>query len=261
DPELLCFLCSSVFQRFCFLNPGDLWRFLQLWRSLALSAIMPIHTPSFDLCHQCSSVVRFWFAGLAGSARSFGFGLPPSNTLTRSNISIKVVPGRLYALKDREMAEKMHRSSDVPDFDSYPGSPPINESDKLLQKGHSSLEQHAAELGAAAGKLVFMVKQAGAKVEGLPRHAALDRLSKLGEETRARAGRLGVGREERAHNWTEAAGEKTADLPRLAREQTQELGRRVKTGLAQAKGRARHIGREYPLHVALSAGAVGFLLG
>ena len=159
------------------------------------------------------------------------------------------------------MAERMHRSSDVPDFDSYPGSPPINESDRLLQKGHSSLEQRAAELGAVAGKVVFMIKQARAKVEALPRNSALDRLNKLGEETRARAERLRTAAAERAHQWTETAREKTADLARLAREQTQELGRRAKTGFTQAKSRARHIGREYPLHVALSAGAVGFLLG
>src|SRR5262249_2250631 len=76
-----------------------------------------------------------------------------------------------------------------------------------------------------------------------------------------RAERLRTAAAERAHQWTETAREKTADLARLAREQTQELGRRAKTGFAQAKSRARHIGREYPLHVALSAGAVGFLLG
>jgi len=159
------------------------------------------------------------------------------------------------------MAERMHRSSDVPEIDSYPGAPPINESDRLLQKGHSSLEQRAAELGAAAGKLVFMVKQARAKVKDLRHHSALDRLSRLGEETRARAERLRVTAKERAHQWTETAREKTADLTRLAREQTQELGRRAKTGFAQAKGRARHIGHEYPLHVALAAGGIGFLLG
>src|SRR5215813_9470054 len=164
-------------------------------------------------------------------------------------------------LKDPEMAERLHRSSEVPDFDSYPALPPINESDRRLQKGHSALEHRAAELGAAAGKVVFMIKRARAKVEGLPRHSALDSLNKLGEETRARAERLRVTAAERAQQWTDAARGKTADLGRLAREQTQELGRRAKEGYSRAKDRANHIGREYPLHVALSAAALGFLAG
>lgn len=163
--------------------------------------------------------------------------------------------------KDPEMAERKHRSSDVPDFDSYPASRPIGESETLLQKRHSSLEQRAAELGAAAGKVAFMVKKARAKVEGLPHGPALDRLSRLGEETRVRAERVRAAAAERARQLKETARGKTADLRRLAEEQSRELARRAKAGYSRAKDRANHIGREYPLHVALSAGVAGFLLG
>ena len=164
-------------------------------------------------------------------------------------------------LKDPEMAERKHRSSDVPDFDSYPASRPIEESARLLQKGRSSLEQRAADLGAAAGRVVFMVRKARAKLEGQPRQSALDRLNRLGEKTRVRAEQMRVATSERARQLKEAAREKTADLGRLAREQSQELGRRAKVGYSRAKDRANHIGHEYPLHVALSAGVVGLLLG
>jgi ElaB/YqjD/DUF883 family membrane-anchored ribosome-binding protein len=159
------------------------------------------------------------------------------------------------------MAERIHRSSDVPAPDNFPGSPLTNETDRLLERRHSQLEQRAADLGAAAGKVVFMVKQARTKVENLPHHPARDQLNRIGEATLAQAERLRAATAERAHQWTEAAREKTSDFARLARARAQDLGRQAKAGYSHAKDRANHIGREYPLHVALAAGAAGFLLG
>jgi hypothetical protein len=56
------------------------------------------------------------------------------------------------------MDESMHNSSDIPNFDTYPSAPP----DRLLDTksvGRSSLEERAAELGAAAGRIAVILRQ------------------------------------------------------------------------------------------------------
>src|SRR3954447_9517509 len=92
------------------------------------------------------------------------------------------------------MAERLHRSADVPTYDTYPASPPVsgNESlppDHLLEEGRpaSPLEQRGAELGAAAGKVVSIVRQARMRAERLPQHPVVDRLGNMADNARARA--------------------------------------------------------------------------
>ena len=179
------------------------------------------------------------------------------------------------------MAERLHRSSDVPNFDTYPASPPVNESEtlenrllaegraRLLEEGRlreegrqpSSLEQRAADLGAAAGKVVSIVRRARVSVEHLPGHPVFNHLSGLAENARARAEYLAAKTGKRAQRLVQSAREKTADLGRQTREKTADLGRQARFGYYRARLRANQTAREYPVHVVVAAGVVGFLIG
>jgi ElaB/YqjD/DUF883 family membrane-anchored ribosome-binding protein len=173
------------------------------------------------------------------------------------------------------MAERLPRSSDVPSFDTYPASPPVSESEtlenrllaegrsRLLEEGRqpSSLEQRAADLGAAAGKVVSIVRRARVSVEHLPDHPVFNHLSGLAENARARAEYLGAKAGKRAQRLVQSAREKTSDLGRQARETTADLGRQARFGYYRARLRANQTAREYPVHVVVAAGVVGFLIG
>ena len=136
------------------------------------------------------------------------------------------------------MAER-HQSSDVPAFDTYPSPPPVNDSERLLEKGRSPLEQRAADLGTAAGKVVSIIRHARVTVRNLPEHPMVERISDL-------AG---------------GARDKTAELGRQVKERTADLGRQAKFGYYRARLRVNHTVRDYPVQVALAAGFVGFLIG
>jgi hypothetical protein len=153
------------------------------------------------------------------------------------------------------MVERAHRSADVPNFDTYPASPPA------IGEGPSSLEQRAAELGAAAGKVVSMVQQARTTAQNLSSLPVFDRIYILGDNARVRAERLRMVAAQHAQEWAKIASEKAAELGQRAQVRAAELGRQAKAGYSRAQVRAKHTMREYPVHVALAAGAVGFLAG
>lgn len=168
------------------------------------------------------------------------------------------------------MAETLHNSSDVPNFDSYPGAPPDRQ---IGQTGpepiaverafatRSSLEQHAAELGTAAGKVVVMVRRTKETVENLSQHAMYERISDLAESAMARADQLRQVAEDRTKELAHSAQAKAAELGRQAREKGEDLTRRAKEGYTRTRVRAQQTAHDYPIHVALVAGAIGFLIG
>ena len=177
------------------------------------------------------------------------------------------------------MAEGLHRSSDVPNFDTYPSPSPEGHAAPIGVERSSersserrSLEQHAAELGAMAGKVVVMMRQTKENLENLSHHAIYDRVTELAENTKARAGQLsrlaGTRAQElsqsaqvKAAEFRRQASEKSAEFARLASEKSAELARRAKTGYHQVNHNAKRTARKYPIHVALAAGAVGLFIG
>lgn len=161
------------------------------------------------------------------------------------------------------MAERAHDRSDIPNFDTYPASPPVERIDHVQEPAHahSALEQRAAELGAAAGKVVYMVKRARATARNLPDHPALDRLSGLAEETKARAEHLRNVAAERAKQLVQTAREKSTEFATHAREEGRKLRLQARSNYASTRRRAGEYAHENPLHVALAAGAAGFLIG
>jgi ElaB/YqjD/DUF883 family membrane-anchored ribosome-binding protein len=161
------------------------------------------------------------------------------------------------------MAERLHQTSDVPEFDTYPSTPPVNaappvnDSERLLEKGKSPLEQRAADLGTAAGKVVSMMR----KARGGGERPIADRISDLADDAKTRVDHLRSAAVENAQQLAQAAREKTSELGRQVREKTADLGRQAKFGYYRARLRANQTVREYPVHVAVAAGLIGFLIG
>lgn len=166
------------------------------------------------------------------------------------------------------MAERAHSSSEIPNFDTYPATPPVNRTEpvnhtnlELPEPSHSTMEQYAAELGTAAGKVVHMVRQVRESAQHLPDHPALERIDNLAEQTRARAEHLRAVAAERAREWAKTAREKATEIAFRARQERRRLVLQAKSNYAQTRRRAGEVAHDYPVHVALAAGAVGFLIG
>lgn len=158
------------------------------------------------------------------------------------------------------MAESTHNSSDIPNFDTYPSTPP----ERLLDTksvGRSSLEERAAELGAAAGRIALILRQAKKNVENLAQHGIYDRVTNLAENAMVKTEELRRTATARAQELAHAAQDKAAELGIQARDKSVELGRQARTNYYRARLRANQTVREYPVQTALAAGAAGLLLG
>ena len=158
------------------------------------------------------------------------------------------------------MAESTHNSSDIPNFDTYPSTPP----ERLLDTksvGRSSLEERAAELGAAAGRIALILRQTKENVENLAQHEIYDRVTNLAETAKARTEQMRRTATARAQEIAHAAQDKAAELGIQARDKSVELGRQARTNYYRARLRANQTVREYPVQTALAAGAAGLLVG
>jgi ElaB/YqjD/DUF883 family membrane-anchored ribosome-binding protein len=158
------------------------------------------------------------------------------------------------------MAESMHNSSDIPNFDTYPSTPP----DRLLDSKsaeRSSLEERAAELGAAAGRVAVILRQTKENVENLAQHEIYDRVINLAENAKIRSENMRRVAANRVQELAQTAQDKAAELGTQAREKSVELGRQAKTNYFRARLRAHEVVREYPVQTALAAGAAGLLVG
>jgi ElaB/YqjD/DUF883 family membrane-anchored ribosome-binding protein len=168
------------------------------------------------------------------------------------------------------MAERMHKSSDIPNFDTYPATP----SDELAgYKGverssiarssieGSSLKQRAAELGAAAGKIALIMRETKENVENLAQYGIYDRMSRLAENARIRTESLRRRAARQVQKLTQVAENKAAELAQQAREKTTELGRQARSNYYRVRLKANQTVREHPVETALAAGAAGFLVG
>ena len=158
------------------------------------------------------------------------------------------------------MAESMHNSSDIPNFDTYPSTPP----DRMLgtkSVGRSSLEERAAELGAAAGRIALILRQTKENVEYLAQRGIYDRVTNLAENAMAKTEELRRTVATRAQEMAHAAQDKASELGIQARDKSVELGRQARTNYYRARLRANQTVREYPVQTALAAGAAGLLVG
>jgi ElaB/YqjD/DUF883 family membrane-anchored ribosome-binding protein len=158
------------------------------------------------------------------------------------------------------MAESMHNSSDIPNFDTYPSTPP----DRLLDSKsaeRSSLEERAADLGAAAGRIAMILRQTKENVENLAQHEIYDRVINLAENAKIRSENMRRVAANRVQELAHTAQGKAAELGTQAREKSVELGRLARTNYYRTRLRTQQTVREYPVQTALAAGAVGLLIG
>ncbi|HSK43573.1 MAG TPA: hypothetical protein VLA83_06760 [Candidatus Binatia bacterium] len=163
------------------------------------------------------------------------------------------------------MAESVHNSSDIPNFDTYPSTP----ADQLIDyksvatpsRERSSLEQRAAELGAAAGRIALIMRETKESIETLAQHKIYDRVTDLTENVKARTEQMRRDASVRLQEIAHVAQDKAAEIGNQAREKTVELGRQAKNNYLRAKLKANQTVREYPVETALAAGAVGILVG
>jgi ElaB/YqjD/DUF883 family membrane-anchored ribosome-binding protein len=168
------------------------------------------------------------------------------------------------------MAETLPRSSDIPNFDTYPGDPP--ETGNLApEPNKTALEQRASQVGAAMGKVVVMLRKSQDKLK--------DIASETGEEAGARLNNLTETAKDKAHEaanqmqelagnakaktqeWGRTAALRAGELRQLAAERAVELGSRARNNYFRARVKANQVTRDYPVHVVLAAGAVGLVLG
>ena len=158
------------------------------------------------------------------------------------------------------MAESAHNSSDIPNFDTYPSTPPERLLDTRSAE-RSSLEERAAELGAAAGRIALILRQTKENVENLAHHEIYDRVTQLTENVKARTEQMRRDANTRVHELAHAAQDKASELSIQAREKTAELGRQARMNYFRARLKAKQTVKEYPVETALAAGAVGVLIG
>jgi ElaB/YqjD/DUF883 family membrane-anchored ribosome-binding protein len=172
------------------------------------------------------------------------------------------------------MAERVHKSPDIPNFDTYPATP----SDELIDykrverssidrasiapsSNESTSLKQAAELGAAAGRIALIMRETKENVENLAQHGIYDRVRGLAENARIRTEGLRRRAGARVQELTHAVQDKAADLRDQAREKTVELGRQTRSNYYRVRLKANQTVREHPVETALAAGAAGFLLG
>ncbi|HEY2360521.1 MAG TPA: hypothetical protein VGK36_05360 [Candidatus Angelobacter sp.] len=158
------------------------------------------------------------------------------------------------------MAESIPNTSDIPKFDTYPSVPPERLLDTRSAE-RSSLEERAAELGAAAGRIALILRQTKENVENLAQHEIYDRVTHLTESVKARTERMRRDANARVHELAHAAQDKASELSIQAREKTAELGRQARINYFRARLKAKQTVRDYPVETALAAGAVGVLIG
>jgi len=147
------------------------------------------------------------------------------------------------------MAEPLHRSSEVPSFDTYPSGPELaREQDRLLpeETEGSPLEEYGAQLGSAAGQAVLALRRAQERVRNLT-------AVKKAKVTDIASARLEQVRDEAA-----VRGEK---LGRVVRERALEWRRQARNGVYRARLRAREVAHDRPTHVVIGAGVLGVVIG
>ena len=168
------------------------------------------------------------------------------------------------------MAETLRRSSDVPDFDTYPAETPPSR--QLAAGEQVPLERTAAQVGRTAGKVVALSRKVREKVNGAQNRvtndsrpqlvdAAKERIGDLTDTARAKAASVAEAAKEQTDYIVSAAREQAANLHQQARERAVELRQRARMEIYRARIRARQISKDYPFHVALGAGLLGLCLG
>lgn len=145
------------------------------------------------------------------------------------------------------MTETLYKSSDVPNFDTYPSQ----RSDHLLE--NPALVERAQQIGSALGKTVKNLRNARNRLQEFAdqtAQTAAARVSDLAETVKAKAG-----------DASQAAMARASELGDAVAEKAGQLGKRTKLQYFRTRLRANQISRDYPIHTLVAAGLAGVLFG
>ncbi len=145
------------------------------------------------------------------------------------------------------MTETLYKSSDVPEFDTYPSQ----RADHLQES--PALVKRAQQVGFALGNTVKNLRNARNRLQKLANETAqtaVARVNDLAETVKAKADDVG-----------QAAATRASELGDVVAEKAGQLGEKTKLQYFRARLRANQISRDYPIHTLVAAGAVGVLIG
>ena len=145
------------------------------------------------------------------------------------------------------MTETLYKSSDVPEFDTYPS----HRTDRLLES--PALVERAQQIGSALGTTVKNLRNARNRLRelaGQTAQTAVARANDLADTVKAKADDVSQAAKTRASELGDAVSEKAAHL-----------GEKTRLQYFRARLRANRISRDYPIHTLVAAGTVGVLIG
>jgi ElaB/YqjD/DUF883 family membrane-anchored ribosome-binding protein len=146
------------------------------------------------------------------------------------------------------MTEAVRQSSEDPEFGAE-RTPPRPEKIHIVHSS-SALERTATQAGSALGRAAAAVRN------------IQERLAEGGEESPAQKFKVITGRgRARAQEFSQSATARAQEWTEFFRERGLVLKDRAQERWQRARTQARRVADERPIHVALGAGAVGFLLG
>ncbi|HEX7284744.1 MAG TPA: hypothetical protein VF532_01090 [Candidatus Angelobacter sp.] len=146
------------------------------------------------------------------------------------------------------MTDALRQGSENPEFGAE-RTPPKPEKIHVVRSS-SALEHRAAQAGSAMGRAAAAVRNIQERLTEGGAQGPKQKFKVITGRGRARAQELSHAATARAQEWTELLRERGLELKDRAQERWQ-----------QARVQARRVADERPIHVALGAGAVGFLLG
>lgn len=174
------------------------------------------------------------------------------------------------------MAERLHRSSDVPSYDTYPAEVPGPENSERpasdnLALPPSALEERARQVGTAMGKVVVMLRRSQRQLKDIGAEKADEANARINvladtartkaQEAASRIGEMADAARARSQELMEEAAARAQESKQAALNRASELRERAKINYYRARLRANQIARDYPVQVVLAAGAVGMLVG
>lgn len=116
-------------------------------------------------------------------------------------------------------------------------------------RGDSELEKRARQVGTIAGTAVAMIRHARRRLEDSEGQFG-DQLNDIGSKAKSKV-----------HEFRGTASVRAEEWRRVAQERTVEIGRNAKFRLERARERVIQFGHDYPWHLVVTAGIVGFILG
>ncbi|HLW55613.1 MAG TPA: hypothetical protein VKW06_22485 [Candidatus Angelobacter sp.] len=108
----------------------------------------------------------------------------------------------------------------------------------------SELERRGRQIGAIAGRVVALVRDAGHYLQ------PGEQINELRANASSKVEEIRKELSARTAEWRETVREKSADL-----------GRRSRKGFENARATTNRLGHDYPWHLLLAAGIVGLALG